>query len=671
MAAQLTERQKHILYLLLETSAAVNMDELVRRLQVSRRTVQRDVNTMQGYLNTFGVVLRVLPDRLSLEGPSDDVLRMRQQTGKLPSTLTLAPRDRELHVAMDLLLEEGPSKLRYFGRQLQVTAASLSQSMDEVEAWLQGRGLRLIRKRGYGIEIDGDEAARREAIVELVYGQVDVPDLIALMQTANHGNSLLSAWFTRWFSHQRVDKVHDVLTEELAGSNPPLDEAAFYGFMLHVLLSVARIEQGASVQESEDAPAQLTQDVQTCSRILERLVGGARHLQAESAYLAKHLRGAKVLMTDESRILPLNITAMDLSYRMVKHLEETLRMSLAWDHALIAGMSQHLEPSLHRMKMGLVIRNPLLAEIQRHYPSFFEAMRDASDAVLKPYGLVVPDEEIGYLTMHLGASIERQRAERKWRTRIVCLNGISSAELLASRVQKEFPQLEIVSLGALEDADTEPFDLTLSTVPLRSMNKPVVTVSPFLTAEERQKVQSVLATLETNNAISPPRPTNDLPPDGVQAVQLSQMVGLREVSCQSMAELVQQISEEMAAEGVVTNRDVLAATILEREQMGSIVLPGKGLSVLHTRTDVLTRPQIRVYRLSTAVEVQGVANTTEIVDTVLVLLARMSESPSTIRLLGRLSSSLVTDADMVDVLRSGGLKTVQRRILQSLDKIEE
>ncbi|WDL99073.1 BglG family transcription antiterminator [Alicyclobacillus sp. ALC3] len=679
MAAKLTLRQKYILHLTLETEGGSSVDELVRRLMVSRRTIQRDLNAVGALLSAFDLALEAGAHTIRIAGKQADIERMRLAVGKLPDAVTMTQKDRELQVLMDLLMEAGPSKLEYFGRLLHVTPASLSQSLDDVSDWLEGRGLQLIRKRGYGVEVEGGEATRREALAELVYEQVPVPKLVAALREPHHDGSHEPwwNWFTRWFRPATLTRVREVLQSEFADSNPPLDAAALFGFMLHVLLTVARVDQGAHLSASADDVDDASQDVQVCRRILLRLLPEGTDYSGEAAYLAKHLRGAKVLMTEENRILPIHITAVDLAYRMVRHLEDDLGLPLVRDQDLIAGMAQHLEPAIHRLTAGLHIRNPLLPDILRHYQTLFDAIRTASDEVLAPYGLVVPDAEIGYLTMHLGASVERQRAKSKWRARIVCLNGISSAELLASRIEKELPQLQIVGLGGRDEAQAVPYDLILSTVPLAEPDVPVVTVSPFLTETERDKVLDVLRRLEQGSpAIQQSgqavlRQPHRTPSTTRVAVELSGRAEIATVSATAIHAVIEQVADAMYTDGEADTRDALMQAMLHRERLGSIVLPGQHLSVLHARTDALHRCQIRLCRLTAPLTLKGVAGTAEQVDTVLVLLARESESLTIIQCLGRLSSALVMDRDMVDLLRQAPVGEVRERMRQAMETIEE
>jgi mannitol operon transcriptional antiterminator len=677
MTEKLTERQKHVLHFILKTDEDVGIDELVRRLDVSRRTIQRNVNAIQSYLKSYDLHLRVTPMRIFIEGHSDNLARMLKETGKLPSTEALTPKDREFRVAMDLLMEQGPMKLGYFGKQLNITPASLSHNLDDVYQLLHSHGLHLIRRRGYGVEVHGDEEIRREALAELIYDQIDLPDLMTIFRLEDEPktNHPVFLWFSKWFDSVRIETVRQVLREELEILNPPLDEAAFFGFMLHVLLTCTRIAQGASLPPTTRRGRVESLDEQICVRVLERLLPDSIDIDEEALYLAKHLRGAKVSMTDDTRILPLHITSMDLAYQILKYLDVVLGIRFVTDGDLLAGLAQHLEPAVHRMTTGLVIRNPLLEEIRRRYSTFFAAMRSASQHVLEPYGLQVPDAEIGYLTMHLGAAYERKRATNTWSTRIVCPNGISSAQLLASRINKEFPQVKIASIDSIYSIEDTACDFIVCTVPLENRDTPVVTVSPFLTKEDVYTIQSMLEQLEETSLSMPYRGNgSSIPMDQhfqADAEYLSDRVNIHHVPVSNMRDLIHQIANDLVAAGEVHDREALIEAIVQRELLGSIVLPGKQLSVLHARTSTLSSCQIAVYRLSQSITVPGVAHTEESIDTVLVLLALVDEHPSIIRLLGRLSSALVMDEDMVDTLRTASKQDVQQRIRKAMYRTEE
>ena len=675
MAQRLNSRQKYMLHLLSER-VDIRIDELVRRLEVSRRTIQRDLTALHRYLSHFDVELETGPNVVRLSGRNTDIRRAVNSTGKLPTTLALTPKNRALYVALELLLSHGPLKLSYLARKLQVTSASISHDLDQVSHWLRSRKMTLIRRQGYGIEVSGDEVSRIEAIAEMIHQQLSLNEFMSILrgQSDEVDAHPLDVWLTEWFGGERLEEVRAVLSEELASLAPPLDEAAFCGFMLHVLLTCSRIESGVHMNYM-DGQQGLPAETALCTRILQQLVPDAKQVEAEAMYLAKHLRGAKVQMTEDSRVLPLNITTMDLAFHLARHLSKTLQVPLTEDRELLLGLAQHLEPAIYRMKNGLAIRNPLLDEVKRRYSFLFDAMRTASRQVIEPHGLDVPDAEIGYLTMHLGAALERWKSGNVWRVKIVCPNGISSAELLASRMRNEFPQVQVVSVDAVDTINDQDCDFIVSTVPIHARMRPTITVSPFLHEEDVLRVESVIQDLERTFTPMKQR-FAQLKEDHVElttqlAEELSRRVQVYRVDPDNVTELIKLVSKTAVHTGDAKDVGAVVSAIEERERLGSIVLPGKAFAVLHARASVLTRCHVAVYRLHVPIAMQSVGETDEDVDSVLVLLARKKEEPAVVHLLGRLSSALVMDPSIVETLRTAPIEDVRRSVFDALSQTEE
>jgi mannitol operon transcriptional antiterminator len=69
-------------------------------------------------------------------------------------------------------------------------------------------------------------------------------------------------------------------------------------------------------------------------------------------------------------------------------------------------------PALKRIREGTRIRNPLLGPIRKDYEYLFNlsSVPAVEDVELE---LEIPDEEIGFLVMHFGASVERLNQLRR------------------------------------------------------------------------------------------------------------------------------------------------------------------------------------------------------------------------------------------------------------------
>lgn len=106
------------------------------------------------------------------------------------------------------------------------------------------------------------------------------------------------------------------------------------------------------------------------------------------------------------------------------------------------------------------------------------------------------DDEVAYLALYLEAFLERQRTNHsRLRVIIVCSTGLGSAQLLAAKVRKEFPELQIVGVLSIQELQTKSLrnvDLVISTIQIQLSRIPTVVVSPLLEGEELQSIKNMV-----------------------------------------------------------------------------------------------------------------------------------------------------------------------------------
>ena len=111
----------------------------------------------------------------------------------------------------------------------------------------------------------------------------------------------------------------------------------------------------------------------------------------------------------------------------------------------------------------------------------------------------VPEEEIGYLAMHLGAAMERLRPFPGARKRVivVCSEGVATAWLLVSRLRAELPNIDVDEvMPALEVQKQAAFDKSIdaiiSILPLKREDIPVIVVNPLLRMKDVALIRKTL-----------------------------------------------------------------------------------------------------------------------------------------------------------------------------------
>lgn len=152
----------------------------------------------------------------------------------------------------------------------------------------------------------------------------------------------------------------------------------------------------------------------------------------------------------------------------------------------------HFRPAYYRLFFHLPIINPLSKKIIQEYPDLFQIVKETMKPIENLFGTMIPDEEISFLTIHFASLIDNNdeyQVKRKVGI-IVCPNGIGSSAIIYNELKNLFP--DMIFIGPIETNEIyqkkQDYDMIFTTVPnmrLYSSKKPVYTVNPIMTIDEK------------------------------------------------------------------------------------------------------------------------------------------------------------------------------------------
>lgn len=145
------------------------------------------------------------------------------------------------------------------------------------------------------------------------------------------------------------------------------------------------------------------------------------------------------------------------------------------------------------MKQQMNIHNPMLAEIKRDYMELFEIIEACTASVFPE--LQIPEEEIAYIVLHFAATLLQTEERQDVRVLVICSTGIGTSKMLATKLERKFPEIELARHQSIFDLKQEEFleyDVIVSTVLLENLNQSYVHISPMLTEDEAAKVKTAI-----------------------------------------------------------------------------------------------------------------------------------------------------------------------------------
>lgn len=512
---KVTARQRQIIWLLLGVNEEITAAEIAEGIGVSVRTVHREMEDIEHTLADFGLdLIRKSGKGIQLSGPDDGLAELRLFL-RQEKPAEYSSEERKIYELCTLLEAEEPVKLFTLAHWLKVTVATVSYDLDELEPWVRKFNLHLVRRRGYGVEITGSEVDKRRSIGRLAAEHLDLSDLVG--HTPQLASSPVYKSLLMTVGKNNLLEVESTLWDMEWQWTAELPEIVYMEMLLGLSVTTRRISIGQGIENGSDAGYPRMSDHRNIS-------GAEQFVQRLGPALEEEIPRAEILyiagLFDRAQdsfpsggIAYGDMELMETVYRLTEHVVRRTGLPFQSDRSLREGLLEHMDPAFKRLREGTRIRNPLLGPIRKDYEYLFQIVRAAVEDL--QLDLDIPDEEVGFLVMHFGASVERlNQLRRNVRAILVCASGLSSSRLLATRLAKEMPQIEILGNISWYEAARLPevdYDLIISTIDLPLDKERYIKISPLLTGDEMEKLLSYIQNMTLRERESIPGSESDRP----------------------------------------------------------------------------------------------------------------------------------------------------------------
>jgi transcriptional antiterminator/mannitol/fructose-specific phosphotransferase system IIA component (Ntr-type) len=593
---ELDSRARDLLLTLLRSSRPLSLESLGGQHHVSVRQVRYALEKGEPWLEQHAVQLHSDAQGRRWFDLADEervklIRRLEQCVG-----LTYLPsaEERVQYALLQVLIAEEPVLVKQLRSTLNVSRTTVRRDLDEVSAWLEARDLTLWSRPHVGTHFRGSEKAYREALIELLIELLGLDKLLAVLRRQgfhrpDEGGTPLeqAAW-------SYVADLDLELAARQVGDDPlclELADVELVDVFLYLAIAIRRACTGHFVRMSEESVACVRQH--WAFRIAERWfrdASAAHHglselPKDELAALAVRLAGARWAYfsddVDPGKKAIIHGRVSAAVNAIVDLASQRLHPYLRIDPLLARGLTLHLVPALERIRFERTVGSSLSREICRAYPEVFSVARECGTLVENVTGLQLPDGEIGFLAMHLGAAVERLRARPRRRVLVVCGEGIASAWLLVSRLRALFPFVEVVDVVSARELLARnlrqlQLDMVISTVRLSQLPVPLLVVSPLL---GDQDVRRVGLALDMEPVGRPRQPDGESEQAGPCLVELVKSIWLG-ATATGWEQATEQAGRLLVQQGIAEPQYVDAMiSLLHRHGPYMVVAPG--IALLH------------------------------------------------------------------------------------------
>lgn len=686
---EITPRMKQIFQILLRESTAVSVKYLAEQIGVSRRTVQRELEYISASLKDYDLTfVSKTGVGIWIEGSEEEKERLLAVCSTGDDYDVSNREERRKRLILEILKEKGLRKLYYYSSQFEVSEATVSADLEAIEGWLAHYGLIVSRKPGSGISIEGSEENYRRAIRGFIDENIDTKMMREVYGEDGYDMSsyrtLKKSSIGQILNDDIVKRVMDCITRMGDHKVLTLTENSYVGLIIHLSIAINRIRKNEVIDYDENWKSNISddEDYELAKVIVEEL---EREFQieipkVEIAYICLHLKGAKheKIQWNQNQLEMENKQLQQLVNDMIDAYDAKQAYLMKQDDGFIQGLLAHLQPTLIRLMYGMQIQNPVLEDIKVSYPDIYRRCEKVAGVLQAYTGKEVPEQEIGFLTVHFGAAMVRlegrQEKIRKVQAGVVCSSGIGISRLMSSKLEKLFHgRMEITAYGK---HDITPYimsrtDFFISSIPMEQLDIPTVFVNPLLNEDDIENIRQMIRKYERL-----PKKQKEADEFSMQLEEINfvasqihtviQYMDFFRVDNQiSFGELLIAIGEKMSPYSDC--QEMIREDILKREQIASQVFAEFGFALFHARTKGVTRPAFSVCMTK---DLGAFADAYfKGIRIVFIMLAPIDDHMKINGdIMGYISSMLIEDYEFMDVVVQGDKEEIRGALSRNLKK---
>lgn len=397
---------------------------------------------------------------------------------KVDNQIPQTPEGRKAYIMQKLLIENQVMDLDDLANELCISPLTLNNEIAKFKKELIAFDL-VSHTKNNQIWIEGNEKNKKKMISHMIYE--NTKDFCCNMDSIQI-----------YLPNFDLRIVRQIVTSSIMEHHFFIDDFSLLNFILHIGITMERCFQQQTGTEplSElaridivEIPAHINLIMNTISERINQYF----HVQfgpTEKSDLALLLMTRLVFDNEtESETSLKDLVSPDI-LRLMELIQNRVRLTFHLNlnsQDFLFRFALHLKNMMVRLENQIDLKNPQLHSIKNSYPFIYDVSVFIADIIRQEKGYYLSEDEIAYITLHIGVQIEEQRALRdKVKVLIICPQYYSSKLNLVKKVSTMFEDSIILSgvlAGPEELSLYREYNLILSTMPIPPMpNVPIIQV---------------------------------------------------------------------------------------------------------------------------------------------------------------------------------------------------
>lgn len=674
-----TNREKIILELLIEYHNGVTLEEMQRILNVSKRTIYREIASIEASLAKFqlqinkprGAGYRLIGEPFQIENLKQKIF----QTSHASFDMT----QRQHALAITLLLADEAITMDALAFDFEVSVGTINADLSMIDDSLEGFALKIERLKTRGILVKGGEKERRQILSSLLYGNINEYDFFQyLHQLTAQDLPFTDHFFISVMSPKSLYLARNVIMDETKDLFDSVTDNQLQQIIIILALSIDRLLKGHVIDSAivaRDIPTEIIKLSHQILGFIESTLKRPVNMN-ERHFFALQLEGLNYKAPQNIFIESFNA---EISYQIKEFIRITSQetgFDFRKDETLYEDLMAHIKAAIKRpISLVQKIDNPLLQKILDEYELIYEGVKVARHEIFEDKKL--SQEEMAYIVIHFASSLERHPENRNITALVLCSSGIGTSKILESRILKYLPEINVVDVSKISQMDTihfEHYDIILSTIFLSGFPHSYRVISPLLLDDEVREIreymkQTLLKDLPRKESAVEVVKSAENFEDVYQTMKIAnnllQRFDVKESkSFETLEESLQHILLDI--EGfIIQDAKKVTDQVVQRYLQAPIGIPNSNIALFHSTNQWVLEPYFAIFDLDRTFPILGMDRQSIELQRILLMLAPEPLSATNEMLLGKISSSII-ESDLNTEIYKSGSKELIYQLLSSL-----
>lgn len=668
-----SNREKKILQLITQKDQGAIIDDMMRILDVSKRTVYRELSNLEDSLQRIHLSLVKEGKFYRIEGKEADILYIQDYIEDNISIEWLDVDKRGAAILATIALcQDGQMTHKRLVEEFQLSWTTIQQSVQRLNEIISKYHIQIEQKMDNSLILEGNEVYVRLYLSQVLSREINEFDFFNTIREGqvdkieNESQYILSL-----VPADLLQMIYRAIEDNQAEIIEKLSDDNLMNFVINIAVSLLRLKQNYSLLSNQTTDHdQLFPYMQQLLSIVKVLDSNYKALlnTNELTFLAMHLRGMNLSMNhsifQKSYDLELGYSVKYL----IRLISKAFNYNFNHDDTLYRDLINHIGAALKRLDLNLPeMENTVIEQLKKNYAKLYQIVEDKLIEVFSHS--IFSEQEIGYVVVHFASSFEKQGYTKDIQVLVICSSGIGTSKILKARLERaitEINTIQVVRAIELIGIDLEDFDIIFSTIVLTGFEYDYHLINPILDDQEIKMVKARIDQIQHKKDIIK-RPHISTISSKLTYNQVKSFMKLSEqvIDQFDLINIKQPFDDiEAFMDEIFSDNRKLKEKILNRLYEAPLLIPNTGIMLLHTTDTEVQQAVLKLYDLQFPISAMGMDREQAPVKRIILMLGPAEMDEQMADFLGSISSSIIESIENTKIYGKGNIKEVKNLLEQ-------